>query len=449
METLLTDFRLDRPTWFYLSLLLIVSVYFRFGRFWSLRNLDLVLLLSLSPGLLMAEADRRLGFIWLFGASAAILARLLVDPLFTRRPRLPQNLNTPGLIFLLASCGVFHTAEILTTERLPESSIRTVHQANNLIERRDDSATKSQRALPENEPAGGPATTMVTGVFVSLSKAMNHDRTGHSWPVRIAAILAHISLIAAFFVIAWRLFGDQQLGAAMATLYVLVPCTAYHVAQINHVLPCALILWAFVAYRKPFVAGGLLGFACGTLFFPVFLLPIWTTFYGWKNSLRFGAAIGVVWALMLGSITLTSVDADSFVRQVFSLFDWSMLSFGDVESTGIWAGIPSVYRIPVFVLFLVMVGWLSWWPRGRGVDQLLARSTAVIIGTQFWYPQEGGAYLLWYVPLLLAVMFRPTLTQLVPPAPTALPWNRDAKPSSPRTATAVLAGIEPVRPLFR
>ena len=80
METLLTDFRLDRPTWFYLSLLLILSIYFRFGRFWSLRNLDLVLLLSLSPGLLMAEADRRLGFVWLFGASAAILVRLLVMP---------------------------------------------------------------------------------------------------------------------------------------------------------------------------------------------------------------------------------------------------------------------------------------------------------------------------------------------------------------------------------
>ncbi|MBA3313583.1 MAG: hypothetical protein M3552_17490 [Planctomycetota bacterium] len=449
MEALLTDFRLDPPTWFYLSLLLIVSIYFRFNRIWSLRNLDLVLLLSLSPGLLIAEADSRLGFVWLFGASASILVRLLADPFFSRRPRLSQNLNSAGLIFLLVACGVFHVGKILTVDPLPASSIRTVDQANSLVERRDDSVTKAQNALPENEPAGGPATTIFTAPFVSLSKALTRGDVSHNWPVRLAAILAHASLIAAFFVMAWRLFGDSQLGAAMATLYVVVPCTAYHVAQINHVMPCALILWAFIFFRNPFIAGGLLGLACGTLFFPVFLLPIWMTFYGWQNSLRFVAALASVWVVMLGSITFTSVDAVSFVRQVFSLFDWSMLSFSEVETTGVWAGIPSVYRIPVFALFVVMVGLLSWWPKGRSVDLLLARSTAVIIGTQFWYPQEGGAYLLWYVPLLLAVVFRPTLSQLTPPPATCWPWSRRDQPVAARFDGAPPAGIEPVRPLFR
>lgn len=448
METLLTDIRPDRSTWFYLSLLLIVAVYFRFSRVWSLRNLDLALLLSLSPGLLIA-ANGRAGFIWLFGASAAILLRLLADPYFVRRPRLVQNLNFAGLTFLLVACSVFHVHQVMTTETLPVSSLRTVNRANDLLERRDDSAARVQAALPENEPQSGPATTMFTAWFVSISKALDRAELSQTWPVRVATILAHASLIAAFYVLAWRLFADIELGTAMATLYVLLPCTGYHVAHVNHVMPCALILWAFVCYRRPFVSGGLLGLACGTLFFPVFMLPIWMTFYGWRNSLRFIASLALVWVVMLGSLTLTSADAHSFGRQVFSLFDWSMLSFGEVETTGIWAGIASVYRVPVFVLFALMVGALCWWPKERTVDRLLARSSAVIIGTQFWYPQEGGAYVLWYVPLLLTVIFRPSLAQLPPPPAVDWPWMRKKQPQRSEAESVLTAAINPARPQFR
>jgi hypothetical protein len=38
-----------------------------------------------------------------------------------------------------------------------------------------------------------------------------------------------------------------------------------------------------------------------------------------------------------------------------------------------------------------------------------------VVGTQFWYPQEGGVYLLWYLPLVLMVTFRPRLVHLTPP----------------------------------
>jgi hypothetical protein len=290
---------------------------------------------------------------------------------------------------------------------------------------------------------------MYTASFVSLSKALDRGDLSQTWPVRVATILAHASLVGALFVLAWRVFGDTELGVAMAAVYVLLPCTAYHVDQINHVMPCALILWALVCYRRPFLSGGLLGLACGTLFFPVFLLPVWMTFYGWRNSIRFTASLGIVWLVMLGSITFTSVDAHSFVRQVFGLLDWSMLSFGEVESTGIWAGIASVYRVPVFVLFALMVGLLSWWPRGRSVDRLLARSTAVVIGTQFWYPQEGGAYVLWYVPLLLAVIFRPALGQLSPPAVQPWPWARNADRLTRADDSSLAPGMHPVPTQFR
>jgi len=58
---------------------------------------------------------------------------------------------------------------------------------------------------------------------------------------------------------------------------------------------------------------------------------------------------------------------------------------------------------------------ISVWPRHKTLEHLIANSAAIIIGTQFWYPQQGGVYPLWYVPLLLVVIFRPTLAQLTPP----------------------------------
>ena len=76
------------------------------------------------------------------------------------------------------------------------------------------------------------------------------------------------------------IFGDADVGFAMATLYMLLPCTAYDVGKINHVLPAALVVWAIWAYRRPFVSGALLGLACAMLFFPIFLLPLWGARHG-------------------------------------------------------------------------------------------------------------------------------------------------------------------------
>ena len=116
MEEILSDYHVNLATWFYLSLLLIVAVFFRFGRVWSLRNLDLVLLLSLSPGLVLVEikGQEDLGYVWLFVVTGLLLLRLFCDPLFQRRPPLEQNLNKPGLAFLGLAALVFLMTKVIT-----------------------------------------------------------------------------------------------------------------------------------------------------------------------------------------------------------------------------------------------------------------------------------------------------------------------------------------------
>src|SRR4051794_11189960 len=46
-------------SWAYLSSLLMIGLFFKFNRFWSVRNLDLILLILLTPGLLVVQAGLR------------------------------------------------------------------------------------------------------------------------------------------------------------------------------------------------------------------------------------------------------------------------------------------------------------------------------------------------------------------------------------------------------
>jgi len=55
LEILLDYKRPDPTTWVYMSSFLIVGLFFVFRRFWSIRNLDIVLLILLAPGLLVVH----------------------------------------------------------------------------------------------------------------------------------------------------------------------------------------------------------------------------------------------------------------------------------------------------------------------------------------------------------------------------------------------------------
>jgi hypothetical protein len=181
---------------------------------------------------------------------------------------------------------------------------------------------------------------------------------------------------------------------------------------VNHLLPAALIVWAVAAYHKPMVAGVLLGLACGTVFFPIFLLPIWMGFYWKRGALKFGLALILTGAVLLGSLILTSRHFRSFKQQTLGSIDWNVLKFKADEGVGFWSLYDSAYRIPVFATFLILLIALTIWPVRKNLEHLLAHSAAVVVATQFWYPHQGGIYVSWYLPLMLVVTFRPRLSHL-------------------------------------
>ena len=51
------------------------------------------------------------------------------------------------------------------------------------------------------------------------------------------------------------------------------------------------------------------------------------------------------------------------------------------------------------------------------LSHLIALSTAILVGIQFWHADQGGVYVLWYLPLILLMVFRPGLSSAEPPEP--------------------------------
>ncbi|MFM8495455.1 MAG: hypothetical protein ACKOEM_08000, partial [Planctomycetia bacterium] len=121
-DILFQYYRVNPTTWFYLSSLLSIALFFKFNRLWSVRNLDLIGLILLAPGLLAVEyggfkaspAVQQMGYLWIFAVSGAFLLRMLFDSLMVRRPLLEPNLSVGGLVFLGISLLVFLLANVIT-----------------------------------------------------------------------------------------------------------------------------------------------------------------------------------------------------------------------------------------------------------------------------------------------------------------------------------------------
>ena len=314
MDYILNGYQVNEATWFYLSLLLIVAVFFRFNRLWSLRNADLVLLLSISPGLLLLNSSRpTLGYAWLFVCTGLLLLRLFLDPVFKRRPLLEQNLNASGLAFLCFAAFAFQVTKV-ATEPPAASTVATVRQADELLRRKDSSTDRA-----DTETVSGPATKLITATTAVAPARLVAQNSGQRVSAeliaaRIIACLSHLSVIIGLIYLGKRHLGDIRIGVAMATMYLLLPSTAYQVSNVDHVLPAALVIWSLAFYYKPMIAGGLMGLACGTVFFPVFLLPLWVAFYGRKGAVRFGAALAIVASVLVGTLALTASDSHSCDR---------------------------------------------------------------------------------------------------------------------------------------
>ncbi len=75
----------------------------------------------------------------------------------------------------------------------------------------------------------------------------------------------------------------------------------------------------------------------------------------------------------------------------------------------IWTWIDPEYRMPVLILYLALIILTIFWPKEKGLGELISLSAALLVASQFWYLDAGGTLVLLYLPLILLMMFRPHL----------------------------------------
>jgi hypothetical protein len=418
------DFRLpNAATWFYFALFLTVALFFQFTRLLSIRNFDLLLLFLLVPGFLilqestaLAEASRRaagdesaalasraarersLGYGWLLAGSLVWFLRAVFDLVLVRRPAVNANLNIQGLTWFGIALYIGLTAVALR----PPPDQREQEQVGKRpapIEQVQDTATAVvQQAQTTNGSHASPAAVRF-------------------WAVRGVALVCHTAVLVGLVMIGWRHFGDLTAGVGAAALYTLLPYTAYNIGQVHHVLPTAFLVWAVYCYRRPTLTGWLLGLAAGTAVFPVALFPLWFGFYSRRGAARFGLSFLTAAVVSVGVMALVLWASQTGLNLVSALHlsDWKPWAAPGNGSESIWTGTHWAYRLPLFVLFVGFVAGVTVWPNPKNLSHLLAQSAAVLIAIQFWHGDHGGQYVLWYLPLLLLMIFRPNLTAAEPP----------------------------------
>ncbi|HWA97389.1 MAG TPA: hypothetical protein VG713_02810 [Pirellulales bacterium] len=416
MEQLLPQYRpVDFSTWIYLSSILTIAVYFKFNRVWSLRNLDLMALIAMSPGLLLAEkpgASQFWGFCWLFAIGGFWLVRLLVDPMMVRRPLLEPNMTTGGLTCIGVALLLFLMTNVMM-KPVTDADLDGPRQVRALLER-SDSPTNLE-SLAKHGP-GYPFLHILPSISMQpLVEPAEVDREETSRDLadaataRTMAIICHVAIVLAMTLIGIRHFDNIRTGIAAATLYLMLPYTAEMTGRVEHVLPAALLIWAVAAYRRPLIAGMLIGLAIGVTYYPVFLLPLWCSFYWRRGLLRFCIGTAITLAVLVSTLALTSADMASFLAKTQAMFGFTSLSLEGVQ--GFWGFKESTgpYRLPVVVACVLLSLSFVFWPVQKNLGTLLSCSAAVMLSTQFWHAQGGGLYMAWYLPMMLMTIFRPNL----------------------------------------
>ena len=413
--SLVANLGIGPETWLFLSLLTCLTLFFKFSRVWSVRNLDLLLLFALTPGMMVLVGSGRSqpwsAFVWLFLGSGLWLARCLIDLGLARRPLLEPNLNAAGLTCLGIGILGLMVAE---TVSLPVGDGATRNPA--------ESAGKSggHPAEPPEVPAGLDPLIETVRKHSPLPASLRRSPP-QVIVSRVLASLAHLGLVAGLLVVGWRHFGRPITGLAVATCYLVMPYTRIALVDSGQLVPAALIVAALAAYTRPAWAGAAIGLAAGWMPACLGMIPLWVGFYWRRGALKF-LALALVVAAACGTLGLLAPGVAGWAQAMEARSPAEVGLIPDLEApaaSGFWAGIEPSYRLPVLIVYLALVLGTAFWPAEKDLGALIALSAALLVASQFWYLGPGGTLVVLYLPLVLLMMFRPNLATkrpaLLPP----------------------------------
>ncbi len=203
-------------------------------------------------------------------------------------------------------------------------------------------------------------------------------------------------------------YGDRRLAATLAFAWAAYPFTQYVASSSsNDAIQPALLVFGFWLAASPWGRGSLAALASWTKFAPLVVAPLWATYP--ERRLRpaalflaafVAATLAAFWVLLLEPDSLGAVRTvwDRTIghqlgrESPFSLWDWRQYH----------AGLPDLHLVQRALQVLLVVGaiTLAFVPRRKTPLQLAALTAALLIGFEIALTHWIYLYVAWFFPFV-------------------------------------------------
>jgi hypothetical protein len=205
-----------------------------------------------------------------------------------------------------------------------------------------------------------------------------------------------------------RRFGGPKFGAALAFAWAAWPFSQYASnSNSNDMIEPALLIWGFYFAASPLIRGGFSALASLTKFAPLLLVPLWAGYpsvRGRVGKVLFICGFAIAGALA-SSVLLFAPSvwgaAVTFVHRTFGY------QFGRASPFSLWdwrqyhaKGLPDLHLVQRVLQVALVLGALvlGRWPARRSPLRLAAYSGALLIGFEIVLTHWFYLYLPWFFP---------------------------------------------------
>ena len=385
----------------YLLGALFLATFWDFSKPLTLRNLDLVLVVLWIPGLLLVWNNTKVAYLMIFIATLATMARLIAYRWLPQQSGERINLPLPALRGLLLAVAALHVGAI-AVGGVDDSGIWGLRGGRFFLE---------EGYLPYGKfgdgDTYGPLEYMMFVPVAAILPPGDDFSPGSHQGARVMAVIADLALIAGLWAVGRRLW-SERVGTALAFAYAVLPYAFGSLPHFSHILPAALMVWAFYWLSSPVASGLLLAAGATTMLYPAFAFPLWWAWFRQRGQAwPFVFGFAVLSLAMLGLVFL----GESSFRLFFDNTLLSQEGSGGYGSShfGFWGQFQSLAFLmrPVLVLYLGSCLLLALWPRRLGLHDFIHLTATVVLGTQLWKTHAGGTYMGWFVPFLVLAFLVP------------------------------------------
>jgi hypothetical protein len=413
-----------------------------FRRLLSIRNLDLLVLLSFSVSLWFFNR----GEIFTSVPLAYVpLLYLLVRMVWSARrgpakggaPLWPVWLLAAGTVFLagfrvglnLRSSNVIDVgyAGVIGAHRIANGEMPYGHMpveadrkecgradADGRVRERIQSNGRCESANERGDTYGPVAYEAYVPAYAVLGWSGKWDKL----PTAHATALAFDLLTLLGLLLVGLRFGGSRLAATLTFAWTAFPFTQYvSNSNTNDTIMPALLVFGFWLVTSPWARGAFVGLAGWTKFAALLLVPLWASYPGetrWLSAkARFAA--GFLFATLAAfSILLLEPDPLHAARVFWDrTFGWQV---GRDSPFSIWGwgqyhadGIPDLGWLQTVTIVLLVAGSIAVYfvPRRKTAFQLAALTAAVLIGFELTLTHWFYLYIPWFLPFVAYAVLAP------------------------------------------